>query len=119
MRGALQTLADMPHPQEKWVVLGGMNELGPSEKELHREIGTWLSRQSFAGLIAVGEKATWYAETSAPLPTVCVAHVEAAAEHLRRHAGPGAVILLKASRTLALEKILPLLTPSPSPHSTP
>jgi UDP-N-acetylmuramoyl-tripeptide--D-alanyl-D-alanine ligase len=119
MRGALQTLADMSHPQEKWVVLGGMNELGPSEKELHREIGTWLSRQSFAGLIAVGEKATWVAETSAPLPTVCVAHVEAAAEHLRRHAGPGAVILLKASRTLALEKILPLLTPSPSPHSTP
>lgn len=39
----------------KFIVLGAMDDLGESSDSLHRKLGSWLSAQTFEGLLLLGE----------------------------------------------------------------
>lgn len=39
----------------KYIVLGAMDDLGESSDSLHRKLGSWLSTQSFEGLLLLGD----------------------------------------------------------------
>jgi len=114
MRSAIRTFGEMERPVEKWLVLGGMAELGPSEKELHRQVGEFADRFRFRGIIGVGEKAEWICEAVRNAEVWRVADREGAAEVVLRESGPGCGVLLKASRSEGLENVVPLLKESPN-----
>ncbi len=111
MRSAVRTFAEMSRPVEKWLLLGGMAELGEAEQDLHVELGEYISQYSFHGLVVVGEAGSWIAEKAGVTPCHRVQNLQQAAEVIREQAGNGAALLLKASRSVRMERILPLLAP--------
>lgn len=113
MRSAIEAFAGIEAPGGKWLVLGGMYELGPEEAAAHRGVGEFLSGFAFEGLVCVGPRAAWIAE-AARLPHVfAVRDVREAAACLHREAAPGAHLLLKASRSERLESLVPILNEMP------
>lgn len=113
MRSSIRTFAEMTVPVEKWLVLGGMAELGAGEAEAHRALGGYVSEFGFHGVVTIGPKAAWIAEQARGGQVHAVASVEDAAAVLHAQAGPGAGILLKASRADRLEALIPLLQSHP------
>ncbi len=116
MRGAIKTFAALEGLPEKWVVLGGMAELGDLEASAHRELGAYLARHPWAGLLCVGPVARGIAAgfrdgqgRAAFLAEV--PDVAEAARLLLENARPGAGILLKASRSDRLERVLSFIPP--------
>ena len=91
-------------------VLGDMLELGAQAEEAHREAGRQAAA-SATSLIAVGEHAQDMVEAAvgAGMPR-SAAHVttdaENAAELARAQCGPDVAILVKASHSLALERVV-------------
>lgn len=118
MRSAIQTFAELETPVEKWLVLGGMAELGEGEVQAHRSLGEFVSRQGFHGVVCVGARAGWIAETTRADQVFHVQTPAEALDLLRAHAGPGAGILLKASREDRLERLVELMQPNPNPGNT-
>lgn len=121
--GALDFLAETPVPAggRRIAVLGDMLELGPDEERLHREIGDRAARAADA-IVAVGPRGRWIAEAarSAGAGRVLEADdAEEAAVVLDRDVGPGAadVVLLKASRGVALDRTVDLLREAARPWS--
>ncbi len=95
-----------------WAVVGAMAELGPTAPELHRETGRDLAELGLDVLVAVGENATTMAEgfeQAGGTAVRCPDHA-AAADHLASAAVPGHRILIKGSRSAAMEKVLIDLT---------
>ncbi len=105
MRAALEDLARRGQTR-KVAVLGGMAELGEHTARYHAEIGD-LARELGIHVVGVGELATGY---GAPLTVPDAASAIAA---LRKLAEPGAIVLVKASRALALEGVAPALAKGP------
>jgi UDP-N-acetylmuramoyl-tripeptide--D-alanyl-D-alanine ligase len=106
MRSSIKTFARLEFPVEKWLVLGGMNELGAGEAQAHRDLGVFVASLGFHGVVTVGEKAAWIHETAQAGETVHADSVEEAAAVLRGRVGPGAGILVKASRGDRLERVI-------------
>jgi UDP-N-acetylmuramoyl-tripeptide--D-alanyl-D-alanine ligase len=90
--------------------LGTMLELGPTERALHGEILSDALARDLDVVVATGLFAE-VAETLSPGPQAPALLVEAdpdrAYEALRERLGGGEVVLLKASRGVALERLLP------------
>jgi UDP-N-acetylmuramoyl-tripeptide--D-alanyl-D-alanine ligase len=90
--------------------LGTMLELGPTERALHGEILADALARDLDVVVATGLFAE-VAETLSPGPQAPALLVEAdpdrAYEALRERLGGGEVVLLKASRGVALERLLP------------
>jgi UDP-N-acetylmuramoyl-tripeptide--D-alanyl-D-alanine ligase len=114
MRAALKALAALGRgrgPGTRTVaVLGEMLELGESSREEHDALGRLAVRLDVNQLVVVGEGArpihlgaclegSWGAES------VFVPDNDAAAAWLDDHLAPGDVVLLKASRAAALERV--------------
>jgi len=94
MRAALSTFAELPGDGRKFVVLGGMRELGASEADEHRTLGKFADALGFDCFIRVGS--AW--------PDGIKKSV--AVERLREKLRAGDRVLLKASRGEHLETIL-------------
>jgi UDP-N-acetylmuramoyl-tripeptide--D-alanyl-D-alanine ligase len=109
MRSSIRTFAEMNQPVEKWVVVGGMAELGEAEEELHRELGAFMDQFRFAGVIGVGPKAKWMCEEVKSMPVYPVETCGEAAEIFMTESGNGCALLLKGSRSEALERIEDLI----------
>ena len=112
MRAALRAFAQMEVSGRKWVVLGGMRELGRLEEEEHEAIGREAAAAApWAGLVTVGSLGALIARAAAGLGpgrlAPCADHAEAAA-FLARSVRPGDAVLLKASRSERLEDVLNL-----------
>jgi UDP-N-acetylmuramoyl-tripeptide--D-alanyl-D-alanine ligase len=114
MRAALKTLAALGRgrgPDARTIaVLGEMRELGDTSLEEHDAVGRLAVRLDISQLVVVGEGArpihlgaclegSWAEES------VFVPDVEAATGWLREHVRPGDVVLVKASRAAALERV--------------
>jgi UDP-N-acetylmuramoyl-tripeptide--D-alanyl-D-alanine ligase len=108
MEAALQTLAGLRVEGRRIAVLGDMKELGPQEAEMHREVGrraagvldTLITVGDLGALIAEGARAV-----GMPLTGIhAVADRERASELLRGMVAPGDVVLVKASRAVALDQ---------------
>lgn len=111
MRVAIKTFAGLGNPQEKWLVLGGMRELGRFSEHSHSEVGRGLSKYTWAGLVVVGQEAHLIADAAEEMGAAIgqVHRVNSIAEAVavvKAHAGDRAGILLKASRADRLEGVL-------------
>jgi UDP-N-acetylmuramoyl-tripeptide--D-alanyl-D-alanine ligase len=113
--GALDFLAETPLPpgRRRIAVLGDMLELGPDEERLHREIGDRAARAADA-IVAVGPRGRWIAEGARAAGATRVLDAddaEDAAAVLERELAPGVgdLVLLKASRGIALDRAVDLL----------
>lgn len=107
---ALDLLA--AQPGRRFAVLGTMLELGPDSVRLHKAVIDHARTLNLDGVMAVatGSEATAMREASAGLARFCqVDTPEQAAEPLKAWLKPGDTVLLKASRGIALEQLLPLL----------
>jgi UDP-N-acetylmuramoyl-tripeptide--D-alanyl-D-alanine ligase len=114
MRAALKALAAIGRrrgPGTRTIaVLGEMLELGESSTEEHDAVGRLAVRLDISQLLVVGDGArpihlgaslegSWADES------VFVPDNDAALTWLREHLAPGDVVLLKASRAAALERV--------------
>jgi len=96
MRAAISTFAELPCEGRKFVVLGGMRELGAESKSEHRELGEFVNALMFDGTLFVGP--LWDFSGAVEKSKV----VEVLREKLRA----GDRVLLKASRGERLETTL-------------
>lgn len=88
----------------KLLILGEMLELGTESKEEHRKVVELILDKGLQALL-VGEAF----EVLSPLPFPCFSDSEALKEYLEKEPVEGATILLKGSRRVALEKVVPVL----------
>jgi UDP-N-acetylmuramoyl-tripeptide--D-alanyl-D-alanine ligase len=110
MRAALDDLATQSPEGRRIAVLGDMLELGPGEREAHRELGEYAAGSGLDALVAVGplseDMADAFAASSATAPAVFrAADAAGAAAIARELVGPGDVVLVKGSRGIALEAV--------------
>ena len=99
-------------PGRRFAVLGTMLELGAESLQLHCAVATQAAALKLDGLVVVdgGEEGRAMANAAAALPRIAVVSTpEDAAEPLSKWLRAGDVVLLKASRGVALEKLIPLL----------
>ena len=107
---ALELLAQQPG--RRFAVLGTMLELGEQSLALHRSVAERARQLDLDGLVIVdqGEEGAAMVEAATGLSRLRqVDCPEDAAEPLQQWLQPGDVLLLKASRGVALERLIPLL----------
>ena len=112
MIAALRTVANLPANGRRVAALGGMGELGPESVVSHERVGKAVAEHGFDVLIAVGEKAYPIAASAsaAGLTESRTAKSNAeAADLLNTILEPGDLLLLKGSRSAAIDQIIPLL----------
>jgi UDP-N-acetylmuramoyl-tripeptide--D-alanyl-D-alanine ligase len=108
---ALQLLAESPGGR-RYAVLGTMLELGEKSLELHGQVARRARELGLDGLVVVdgGAEGDAMMEAAQGLPRlVRVHHPQEAADPLLRWLEAGDVLLLKGSRGVALETLLPIL----------
>ncbi|HLT57529.1 MAG: UDP-N-acetylmuramoyl-tripeptide--D-alanyl-D-alanine ligase [Limnochordales bacterium] len=109
MAAALVLLREV-HGARRVAVLGDMLELGPWSEAAHEEVGRQAAEAGVDWLVAVGQwRATVIAAAvAAGLPaerTAACPDAAAAADRVAALVEPGDVVLIKASRGLALERV--------------
>ncbi len=115
MRAALDLLGCWPHAGRRIAVLGSMKELGPAAQVLHRQIGHQVAENGIDFLIGVGSGGAWIATRAGDaVESRVVDDSGAAAAVLKGFLRPDDVLLLKASRTEALEKVISGIRERPS-----
>jgi UDP-N-acetylmuramoyl-tripeptide--D-alanyl-D-alanine ligase len=111
MRAALTTLAELGRAgRHTWAVLGDMLELGETAADEHAAIGRFVAQSGIEHLVAIGEYAVLMASAAvaAGLPSVRAMPVTNKADAVAVVTGdlaPGDVVLVKASRGLALDTV--------------
>ncbi|WP_441246553.1 UDP-N-acetylmuramoyl-tripeptide--D-alanyl-D-alanine ligase [Kitasatospora sp. McL0602] len=115
MRAALRALVSMggrgPERRRTWAVLGEMRELGEDSLSEHDAIGRLAVRLDVTKLVAVGGRDAACMELGARNEgswgeeSVLVSDADAAVELLRGQLRPGDVVLVKASRSVGLERV--------------
>ncbi|MFK4225437.1 UDP-N-acetylmuramoyl-tripeptide--D-alanyl-D-alanine ligase [Streptomyces sp. NPDC019890] len=116
MRAALRALVAMGKASQAkggrtWAVLGLMAELGDEALAEHDAVGRLAVRLNVSKLVAVGgREASWlqlgaYNEGSWGEESVHVSDAQAAVDLLRSELRPGDVVLVKASRSVGLERV--------------
>ncbi len=108
MAAALRSLAGLRRPGGRLIaVLGDMLELGPSAAAEHLAVGRLAAELGVEELLTVGEYADTVAEgaRSRGALATAVADRTAAVQRLHDLVSPSDVVLVKASRGLALESV--------------
>lgn len=114
MRAALDLLASVPAEGEKIAVIGTMRELGDHGDRLHRELAlhaAGLVGHGIDRVVATGEFVPAFAANGSELGDRLLTAEDPlqAYESLRPTLRGGETILLKGSRGVALERLIPLL----------
>jgi UDP-N-acetylmuramoyl-tripeptide--D-alanyl-D-alanine ligase len=117
MRAALQTFSLMSPERAHIAVLGDMLELGPQQTELHKNIGNLVAELKLDMLVTVGERADWIAQAAAESGLEknrihSFMNWQEAVELLQAELQSEPIILVKASRSMALERIIEALSRS-------
>ncbi len=125
MQAALETLYELGRTRGRRIaVLGEMRELGELHEQAHLGIGRWVSDFGLDALVVVGDEAraigdgatesgTWTGEL------VRAAGRDEAITWLRKNVVPGDVVLVKASRGVALEHVADALLDPPTAEGVP
>ena len=111
LKWAIQTLSDIKAKGRKIAVVGDMLELGSKARFFHKGIGRFIARSSIEFIITVGELSdhTAFAASRAGMNKAKIRSCRNSGEArniLKEIARPGDVVLIKASRALALERII-------------
>lgn len=129
MEAALRVLDTLSKEQKDGrsvAVLGDMKELGSYAPRLHKRVGRFLGELGIQYLVTVGKEADDIAAGAViggmseahilRFPDAADAQIPAIADTLRARLTVGDTVLFKASRAMALERIVDALTAgSPSP----
>lgn len=108
MRSSLEYLASIGTGRRTVAVLGDMGELGDAASGYHREVGEAAAGLAIDTLIAVGELAAGYAAGFSERGGAGAVHLsdrEAALAAVPAMVQPGDIVLVKASRFMALEQL--------------
>lgn len=106
LRAAMAVLAEAPG--QRWLVLGAMAELGEAGPRYHREAGEQARALGLDGLVAVGELAGLAAEAFGAGGHT-LADNAAAAAFIARECPPGCTVLVKGSRSAAMDEVVAAL----------
>jgi len=110
-KAALDLLTDIGAGRQRVVVLGTMRELGAAAPRAHREVAEAALAGGFDLIGGIGEFVPALEQLALGDPRVLLAHdVDDLWAHLQPRLQPDAAILLKASRGVALERLVPSLT---------
>ena len=109
MKAALAMFKEYPC-KRRFALLGDMLELGDLSREAHEEVGREAAESGLDTLITYGEQAKRIAVVAAAkgLTTLHANTYREAADALLKLMQPGDALLVKASRGMALEKVLEL-----------
>ncbi len=110
MRAALTDLAG--REGRRVAVLADMMELGPDEASYHREIGEAAGQAGVELLIAIGQRARGYVEGASGVEAIHYPTVEEAVDAIPSLLRAGDVVLLKGSRSMALERVAAVIAGS-------
>jgi UDP-N-acetylmuramoyl-tripeptide--D-alanyl-D-alanine ligase len=111
MRAALEVLAGSGAGRQRVAVLGTMRELGTHAARLHEELARAALASSVEIVAGIGEIGEALRAIGSGDPRVVTAYdVEDLWPALEPRLAPDAVILLKASRGVKLERLVPTLT---------
>jgi len=119
LRAALDLLREIRGKRRAVVIVGSMRELGGESAALHQAAAREIIALGPDLVGAVGDFADAFAalgDATDGLTLVTGATPEAVATGLREQLAPGDVVLLKASRGVALERLIPLLWPGTQPE---
>ncbi|MFW5871143.1 MAG: UDP-N-acetylmuramoyl-tripeptide--D-alanyl-D-alanine ligase [Verrucomicrobiota bacterium] len=110
MRAAIDTFLSQNH-KKRWLILGGMAELGKAEASEHLRLGQYIGLKCWDGVILIGEPGEKIAEgiriTRGATKSVYVAeNNRQAAEIAAENVAKRAEILLKGSRFVKMETIV-------------
>ena len=106
---ALQTVAKLPVKGRRIAALGYMGELGEQSLSSHERVGSAAAENGFDFLIAVGERAKSIASASFKAgldQSRAVANQAEAADALAEVLEPGDLLLVKGSRSAAMDRII-------------
>ena len=109
MRAAVSTFAKLPSDGRRIAILGGMAELGECSIEEHEKLGREASSSGIDLLVSVGSLArgiTASLNGSCPIEKAHFETHEECVAFLKDQAIPGDSVLVKGSRSAAMEKIL-------------
>lgn len=111
MKAGLRTLAGLECKGRRVAVLGRMGELGLLAEEGHRSVGEHAAKAGVDALFTVGREAGWIADaarSSGVRDTLSFdSHADCAA-HLKSWLKDGDLVLVKGSRSAAMETIITL-----------
>lgn len=111
MRASLDVLAGLEGARQRVAVLGTMRELGPHAVRLHDEIARYALASPIEVIAAIGEMATALAAAAPNDPRLVLGDdLDALWPRLEPRLARDAIVLLKASRGVRLERLVPLLT---------
>jgi UDP-N-acetylmuramoyl-tripeptide--D-alanyl-D-alanine ligase len=107
MRAALEDLARRgPGDGRRVAVLGDMLELGPQERQFHREVGALAARAEVDLLITVGPLAAAMADGFGPGRIYAAADAAEAAGLVQELLEPGDTVLVKGSNGVGLKLVV-------------
>jgi len=92
-------------------VLGDMLELGPTEAQLHADVGRWCAELRLDAVVAFGPRSAATAEAAAAAG-LSATHTEddidaaVAAVHAAMDGAPAGAVLVKGSRGMRLERVV-------------
>ena len=106
MLAALRTFAELPCTGRRWAVLGDMAELGDATEEAHREVGRAAAQLGIGAVVAVGRRSDITVAASGRDADRAFGDAEPAARLLLGELRSGDAVLVKASRSSALDKVV-------------
>ncbi len=119
MKAAFEAVGAIVGARRKVFILGDMRELGEAAARCHREVGVEAGRSTANSIISVGiysrniaDGATATAGTSKRI--YAYPNIESLSKKLPSLLEPGDLVLLKASRGVQLERIIPFIEKSPA-----
>ncbi len=111
MERALEFLESLDWAGRRVAVLGGMRELGEQTGPAHAALGARLRNTGLDEVLLFGEEMeqAWNAAQGGAARLWWTTNMDALAERLRSRVRAGDLVLLKGSRGLELERLLPVL----------
>lgn len=112
MRAALAATASMAAGRRSWAILGEMRELGETSRIEHESLGRAAAEMGIDRLICIGDALlpTHESALAAGLKSFAVTDIQDAVSIITTEAIPGDVIVVKASRGIALERVADALS---------
>ena len=111
MRASLSTFAAMDVAGRRIAVLGDMLELGDFSRECHERVGGMAANAALDELVCVGDLSRYIAEAACasgmePAAVRVVPDAAAALEVVKSLVGPGDAVLVKASHSIGLDRVV-------------
>ena len=113
MKAAVDTFVALPSEGRKFVVAGGMAELGASSEDEHERIGKMAAESGVDFVVSVGNTARAYTAGLNGSSKASVSHFDdqfACGAWLKSEAREGDMVLVKGSRSTAMEKVITAFT---------